>query len=655
MTPEHTIDKRPIARPIAILAPELQNQIAAGEVVERPASVLKELVENSLDAGATSIDVTLEEGGQALIRVADNGAGMRAEEMELAVTRHATSKLASLADLSAIASYGFRGEALPSIASVSRFRMTSAPAGGDGESGPEKNAPGAFIEIEHGRVIARGPAALRQGTVVEVRDLFANIPARLKFLKTPATEFKRCQDWFARLALARPETGFTLFAGGREALRFVAGHSARRRLAALWPPAIHEALEPFERDFPDMRVHGLAAAPSVAQPRADRIWLYVNGRPVNDRLLLKAARDAYSGCLLGREYPQVVLFLEIDPEAVDVNVHPAKSEVRFRDERAVFGAARSAVEQAVRRTYTATEAPAAAGTPEGQRPQGFWGQADRTEGVMRFGKSGPAEPPAVFAQPLPEPDLGFTPQGPGRSGTDLARGVSGGELHEAFSQLPWETSAVARGAAEMPAGANEGPISGHISVPVSPVPSARPLRAGGHTYLGQVADTYLVVLDGNQTLLLLDQHAVHEIILETRLSKPDGIGSQMLALPLELPLHPAEAEQLMRVADILTTLGFDVTQRGGVALVRGIPSLLDRTDALAFLREVLAARGKGMAEIWNMMACKAAIKAGQRLTPDEAAGLIAQWQAIGCPMFCPHGRPAVRAFGAADLEKLFKR
>ncbi len=650
-----TSEQNTAKRPIAVLPPELQNQIAAGEVVERPASVLKELVENSLDAGATAIDGTLEEGGQALIRVADNGAGMRAEEMELAVIRHATSKLASLADLSAIASYGFRGEALPSIASVSRFRMTSAPAGeGDGQG------VGAFIEIEHGRVIARGPAALRQGTVVEVRDLFANIPARLKFLKTPATEFKRCQDWFARLALARPSTGFTLFAGGREALRFVAGHSALRRLAALWPPAIHEALEPFERDFPDMRVHGLAAAPSVAQPRADRIWLYVNGRPVNDRLLLKAARDAYSGCLLGREYPQVALFLEIDPEAVDVNVHPAKSEVRFRDERAVFGAVRSAVEQAVRRTYTAAEESGARETSDGQRPQGFWGRADRTEGVMRFGKSGPAEQPTGLVQPLPEPDLGFTPGEPGRSGTDLARGASAGELYEAFSRPPWETPPVARGAAEMPAGANEGPVSGHIPVS-APVPAAsvRPLRAGGHTYLGQVANTYLVVLDGSHTLLLLDQHAVHEIILETRLSKPDGVGSQLLALPLELPLHPAEAEQLMRVTDILAALGFDVAQRGGVALVRGIPSLLDRADALAFLREALAARlhpdERGMAEIWNMMACKAAIKAGQVLTPDEAAGLIAQWQAIGCPRFCPHGRPAVRAFGAADLEKLFKR
>ena len=601
MTPEQTKAKRPIA----VLPPELQNQIAAGEVVERPASVLKELVENSLDAGATAIEVTLEEGGQTLIRVADNGVGMSSEEMGLAVTRHATSKLASIADLSTIASYGFRGEALPAIASVSRFRMTSTP--------PMESA-GAFIEIEHGRVIGRGPAVLRQGTVVEVRDLFANIPARLKFLKATATEFKRCQDWFARLALARTQTGFTLFAGNREALRFVAGHSALRRLAALWPPAVHEALEPFDRSFPDMRVHGLAADPSIAQPRGDRIWLYVNGRPVNDRLLLKAARDAYAGCLLGREYPQVLLFLEIDPEAVDVNVHPAKNEVRFRNEHAVFSAARSAVEQAVRRRYMPAEEPAqktAGSSTEpafstGRKPQGFWGQADRTEGVMRFGKGGPAEQSAMtFQKPL-EP--------------------------------------------------RREPLAFPENIPKSPPSPANPQRTGGYAYLGQAADTYLIVLDeDSRALLVLDQHAVHELILETRLSKPNGVGSQLLAYPLEMPLHPAEAEQLMANADILTKLGFDVAQRGGMALVQGIPSLLDRADALDFLREMLSARGRGMPEIWNMMACKASIKAGQRLTPDEAAGLIAQWQAIGCPMFCPHGRPAVLAFGQAELEKMFKR
>lgn len=670
-------------RHIRLLPPELRNQIAAGEVVERPASVLKELVENSLDAGAGQIDVCLENGGQSLISVQDDGSGVPPEELELAVTRHATSKIASMADLERIRSYGFRGEALPSIASVSRFVMTSAVAGADGQPRAQR------VVVEHGRLVSSAPAALHRGTLVEVRDLFSNIPARLKFLKTPATEFKRAQDWLGRLALARSQVGLTLASGQREVLRFLPGQSLAQRLGQLWPKLVVEALRPFDGQRHGIRAHGLAALPAVSQPRGDRILFYVNGRSVTDKGLLAAVRDAYKGRLTSRDFPQVVLFVELDPAEVDVNVHPAKSEVRFRDTSAVF----SAVSRVLRETLDAASAvflPPVLDR-EAPRPQGFWGQLDNPPLVERREEAEPeaedweivpgGRAPGQKARPEDgaESAPGGSASGPGIGptarmdiGADIGRGVNpeAGAGKSAGEAAPAQENARDAGLpfsgdgdrepewmlAEPAAPYGFGEENAAASAPLPAPASREALRIGPLEYLGQVAQTYLVLRDGAGALLLLDQHAAHERVLYQRLRQGGFSGSgQLLALPLDLSLHPAETERFFALRHHLEALGFALESTATGLRVSGTPSLLSRAEARDFLREALAGRRDDLTEMFVSMACKGAIKAGQRLTPDEAAGLVQQWLATPSREHCPHGRPCVLRWDAADLEKLFKR
>lgn len=627
-----------VSRHIRLLPSALQNQIAAGEVVERPASVLKELVENSLDAGATVVEVRLDNGGQALIRVQDDGWGIPADELELALTRHATSKIADLEDLSRVRSYGFRGEALASIASVARLSLTSARAG-----------TAHSVEVEHGRLVASSPAALHRGTVVEVRDLFANVPARLKFLKTPATEFRRAQEWLSRLALARTAAAFTLSAAGREVARFLPGQDLRGRLGVIWPGSLVEGLVPFDAERHGIRCRGLAAPSGMRQQRADRVLLYVNGRAVTDKRLFAAVREAYKGRLLSREYPLAVLFVELEPEAVDVNVHPAKSEVRFVDESAVFSAVlhalRGALDGAVFAGLGTEPDPVVAGEPPAPRRPGFWGSLDA---------------PRL----LPE-----TP--PAQAGAWEVRGAEARALRS--EAAPSEVPPVPPGIPPLPLRPlreDVAPYGAAASKAEEPHPPSRPLAeqrpdatapreplaVGGLTYLGQVADTYLVLRDGQGALLLVDQHAAHERVLHARLAAGGASGTgQLLALPLELRLDAAERGRLHEVRAVLERLGFSLEMTGDLLLARSLPPGLSRREAADFLRDALAGVRDDLDAIFVSLACKAAIKAGQRLTADEAAGLIAQWLATPDAPTCPHGRPCVLRWDAAELEKLFKR
>lgn len=729
-----------IPRRIRLLPPVLRNQIAAGEVVERPASVLKELVENSMDAGATDIVVTVEDGGQTLLAVRDNGAGIPAEDLELAVTRHATSKIVDFEELSRIASYGFRGEALPSIASVSLLRVESAfnPAPGDGADekpvtaaedpgSPDEHASAplraSFVELRHGEVIDRGASALPLGTLVQVRELFANVPARLKFLKTPATELKRCLDTLVRLALARPDTAFAMHSGTREILRLPANTGLLDRLARIWPPQVVEGLHAFSGERHGIKAHGVASLPQDSQSRGDRILLYVNGRPVNDRLLLRAAREAYKGRLTAREYPQMVLFLEMDPAEVDVNVHPAKSEVRFRDERAVFSTVLHAVSSALERqpAFLAGADEIAPYAPESRvtdgksptgipgtwetglplpgmdrppRPNGFWGSLDSP----RILDLPPANDPYA-----PDPDFGrsYGPVSPGAAAgegywsTPEAKGPeSSNGSPSAHASAPGpaiRTEAPGLSAirqeyapqAPSPAGARlssgqgtaaplrqAGEAATDTAALTGPGPGGYPVQAGPFTCLGQVADTYLILVQGD-SLLLMDQHAAHERVrLHTLERESRQARSQLLALPLELPLHPSELPRLEQCREGLQQLGFalelkedsDATPKAAgtdnaaaFLLVSGLPMLLTTVQAMDFLRDVLADKTDGLDSLMHMMACRSAIKAGQKLSGAEAAKLLHQWLDTPDRLFCPHGRPTILRYTPGDLEKLFKR
>ncbi|ABS26291.1 DNA mismatch repair endonuclease MutL [Anaeromyxobacter sp. Fw109-5] len=593
---------------IQVLPPGLVNQIAAGEVVERPASVVKELVENALDAGATSVSIDVEEGGLALVRVADDGCGMSADDAQLALERHATSKLRDAEGLAAIATMGFRGEALPAIASVARFRLDTAPA---------EDGAGTRVEVEGGGRPSSGPVARPRGTTIEVRDLFFNTPARRKFMRAAATESGHVTEAVVRLALARPDVGFTLRSAGRLVLGSRAGAAAADRAAQALGRDAHRHLVPVDAGRGNVRVRGLVCSPDHSEATGRALYLFVNGRYVRDRGAAHAVLRAFAGTLPPGRHPAGVLFVELPLDRVDVNVHPQKLEVRFAEAREVYDALFHAI----------------AGTL-------------RTAPWLAHGRAGGSAPPGPVA---------LTP--PGGAGSD-------------------ETAAVLAWARE--AHAPEG--SGALVPPPSPVPGASgtfafaiPDEAGlarpaGYfaslRYVGQHARTYLLCEAQGGTLVVIDQHASHERLLFQRLRevfRTRKLPVQPFLLPQVVTLPPAVARALEGGLPELARLGFDVEPFGGDSFaVKGAPAALAGVDLEALLLDLSAQLelvGSGTAvdealhDLLATMACHAAVRANQEVAPEEARALLDGLDAIDFKARCPHGRPVVFELPLAELER----
>ncbi len=577
---------------IKILSPGLQNQIAAGEVVERPASVVKELLENSLDAGAGSIQVYLETGGQSLIEVIDDGRGLTPEDLPLALTRHATSKITNMEELASILSFGFRGEALPSIASISKLTISSCPTGQN---------EGFYLKLIYGDPIDRGPVAMTPGTRVKVENLLANVPARLKFLKTRATESKKCVEAFIRHSLASLDADFELFSESRSLYRFFPGQSLLERLRMIWPALICESLKEFSWEQSEMSVHGLASLPESAQPRADRLLFYINNRPVNDRMLLSAVRQSYKGRLLSREYPQAIIFIDLPPHAVDVNVHPAKNEVRFRNEKEVFSLVTRALGSCLETNIY--QAPF---------PESGPNNGEYTENAALNGSTYQTEEQENTFRRLKEKHSAF----------DFKR--KAGHECRTFSR-------------DMNAGTS-------ISI-------------RGLSYLGQVENSYLLFKKTDSTLLIVDQHAAHERVMLERIR--NGFKNTVvkrLALPERLPVNPPELELLQSIWTDLKKMGFIMEiSPEKILIISGTPDFMTPKEAMDSLIDILAGKKDNLDKMFIAIACKTAIKSGTSLTPDEAGGLMEKLLECKDKQFCPHGRPISRELGIRELEKMFKR
>ncbi|MQA66183.1 MAG: DNA mismatch repair endonuclease MutL [Alphaproteobacteria bacterium] len=603
---------------IRVLPEGLVNRIAAGEVVERPAAAVKELVENALDAGATRIDVTLRDGGKSFIAVTDDGGGMGRDDLALAITRHATSKLGD-DDLTRIATLGFRGEALPSIGAVARLAITSRPSQA-GRSG-EAHA----IEVEGGRVTGPRPAALARGTRVEVRDLFFATPARLKFLKADRTELAHVLDAVTRLAMAHPDVAFSVSDDTDEKLAVAAAGpdlfaARRRRLGDIMGRDFTDNALDIEAARDGLRLTGLAGLPTASRRTADRQYLFVNGRPVRDRLLQGAVRGAYQDVLARDRNAAVALFLDADPALVDVNVHPAKTEVRFQDAGLVrgliVGALRHALAGAgVRAATTVSAAALGAFRPGSSSGTGAPGTAWRPRGLH--------EETAAFQAPLPGQER-RDDAGPGFAGF-----------------------APAAPAAE----------AGAPPVQDFPLGAAR----------AQLFDTYIVAetADG---MVIVDQHAAHERLVYERIKAAlagKGVARQILLIPEVVEMEPRAAERLLARADELAALGLLIEPFGtGAVVLRESPALLGEVAAARLLNDLADEfteldHGHALTErletICATMACHSSVRAGRRLNAQEMNALLREMEATPNAAQCGHGRPTFVALGRADIERLFGR
>jgi DNA mismatch repair protein MutL len=587
------------------LPTHLVNRIAAGEVVERPASALKEIVENAIDAGATRIAVRLASGGIDLIEVTDDGCGMAPAEMRLALERHATSKLPDDA-IEAVSTLGFRGEALPSIASVARLMLESRVKGNDGWA----------LTVDNGDVLGEGPAALPPGTRVRVEGLFEKVPARRKFLRSARAEYAACQDVVKRLAMARPEIGFALEHDGRTVLTVAPGDTPPMRVAALT-----------DRDLPDNSVGvdlvreglvlgGVAGLPTFSRGVADHQYLFVNNRPVKDRLLAGAVRGAYADLLARDRHPVVALFLDVPSDQVDVNVHPAKTEVRFRDPALVRGLIVSGLRRALDAAGHASARPASTDVLQG------WAAEEARSGAGRSPDWPTAEAPAFAGA-----------QSPG----------SVSDRRTFFSPPPQARAEPAH----------------------APPPEHRDYPLG--VARGQIANTYIVA-EAEDGLILVDQHAAHERLVLERMKRAAANGAahaQALLLPEVVELDEPACDRLEARAGELAGFGLELERFGPAAmLVRATPAALGKGDIQGLVRDLadeLAAFDQALSlkerldEVAATMACHGSVRAGRILSVAEMNALLREMEITPHSGQCNHGRPTWVKLAKSDLEKLFGR
>ena len=621
-------------RPIRELPDELISQIAAGEVVERPASVVRELVDNALDAGAAQVTVRLLAGGVRLVSVEDDGAGIPREELPVALRRHATSKIGSLADLESVGTMGFRGEALAAIASVSELALVSRCPG----------QPTAFLlDARSGEL---RPAARATGTTVEVKELFFSTPARRKFLKTDATELAHCIEAVRRHALARPDVGFAIWHEGKLVEQWRAASREQRLADVLGDDFLADSV-PVEHAAGPIRITGRAGIPDAARARADQQFAYVNGRYVRDKVLTHAARSAYEDVLHGQRQPVYALYVDIDPARVDVNVHPTKIEVRFRDSREVHQAVRRAVDAALaapragQAADVQAQAPLLAAAPAAPAPYPAWSQPRMDFGTPAFGQRvsdvgalwGTRDPaiPASDSARIPDP---VRPQP-----------VEG--LASTTSTSSGHASSARTAASELPDG--DWPLG----------------RA-----LAQLQGVYILA-ENRHGLVVVDMHAAHERIVYERLKAQlgDGAGQRLASQPLLIPATfaatPQEVATAEAAADTLQVLGLEITPFSARTLaVRAVPTSLAQGDAVELARSVLAELGQHEAstvvqrardELMATMACHGAVRANRRLTIDEMNALLRQMEITERSDQCNHGRPTWRQVSLRELDTLFLR
>jgi len=598
------------------LSDKLINQIAAGEVIERPASVVKELLENSLDAGATRIEIELEAGGVKLVRVRDNGSGIHPDDLALALTRNATSKIATLDDLEHVRSMGFRGEALPSIASVSRLRLWSRPV---------EFEHAHSIEADNGRLAAVKPAQHPPGTTVEVHELFFNVPARRKFLRAERTELTHIEEGVRALALAYPEVAFTLAHNGRELFRDNACTEVpQARIEAVMGEAFLVQSLAIEHVAAGLALRGWVGLPTASRAVADRQFFYVNRRLVRDRQVAHAIKQAYADVLFHGRHPSFVLFLELDPVQVDVNVHPAKAEVRFRESRLVHDFLYRTLHEALAQTRAGAAIVPPASLPEAALGVSGASIYARSQGALRF-----------------------------------AAAESAGAYAAVYGRPPAEQLA----SAALPGALSVGSVTAALTVADSARETAPPLGFA----IAQLHGIY-VLAENAQGLILVDMHAAHERITYERLKAEQALGAipaQQLLVPMRLAVSTAEADAAEQFADAFHALGIELTRLApDRLLIKRIPLVLDGADVERLVADVLAefvlhGNSRRLEETQNAilatMACHGSVRANRRLSLPEMNALLRQMEATERSAQCNHGRPTWVAVSMTDLDRLFLR